>query len=132
MLEVIVDILSNDLMFLILGFILISLVIWLYNIHNDTKSDIDLADLVMGDGKISDSKLIRIGSWLISSWGFIFLLTRDLLTEWYFIGYMGAWVLNALISKNISMQSEYKELEHLKRGRSVRNRNDEYDPRDGE
>ena len=29
------------------------------------------------------------------------LLADDKLTEWYFIGYMGAWVANALIGKTL-------------------------------
>lgn len=101
--------LSNDMMFVILGSILIGILIYLYNATNNTKSDIDVADLVMVDGKISDSKLIRLLAFVISSWGLVYLITINALSEWYFLMYMGAWVANALLSKNLSITEKAAE-----------------------
>ena len=123
----------NVIMFVLLSFILIGISIWLYNKHNDNKSDIDLADLIMVNGHISDGKLIRVATWVISSWGFIYLVLENSLTEWFFLYYMGAWVANALISKHISRKANNDELAlEISKGKTVRRPGDNFDPSDGE
>ena len=91
--------LSTNIMYVVLAFVILLVVIWLYNLNKDRDSTIDLADLVSVNGKLNERKLTRFGAWIVSTWGFVYLTTRDGLTEWYFIGYMGAWVANALIGK---------------------------------
>lgn len=95
------NIFTNDIMWIILAFVVVICFVYLYNLNNDDKSDISLVDLVTVDGKLNDRKLQRFGAWIVSTWGFIYLITIDKLSEWYFIGYMGAWVANALIGKMI-------------------------------
>lgn len=125
--------LTNDLMLIVLGLMIFALGIWLYNLNNDAGNTLDLADLISEKGRISDAKLIRFGTWLISSWGFVFLITRESLTEWYFIGYMGSWVANALISKHISRKADNEEIMmNLSKGKTVRKPGDNFDPSDGE
>lgn len=127
------ELFTNDLMFIFLGLMIVALGIWLYNLNNDAGNKLDLADLISEKGRISDVKLIRFGTWLVSSWGFIFLITRDALTEWYFIGFMGSWVANALISKHISTRASNEELSlTLKNAKTIRKPNENYDPQDGE
>jgi len=93
--------LSNDLMWVILGLIVLSGILYLYNLNNDNRSDIYLTDLITVNGKLSERKLTRFGAWIVSTWGFVYLISHDKLSEWYFIGYMGAWVANALIGKMV-------------------------------
>lgn len=89
-------------MYVILAGIILLIAIWLYNLNRNKNSTIDLADLVSINGKLNERKLTRFGAWVVSTWGFIYLTSRDGLTEWYYIGYMGAWVANALLGKAIS------------------------------
>lgn len=50
----------------------------------------DLSDLLTGDnGRISATKFAQTGTWLISTWGFVTLTQKGLMTEWYFMGYVG-------------------------------------------
>lgn len=92
---------SNDFLWVILAIIIFSGMIYLYNLSNDDKTDINLTDLITINGKLSERKLTRFGAWIVSTWGFVYLISHDKLSEWYFIGYMGAWVANALIGKMI-------------------------------
>ena len=49
----------------------------------------DLADLITGDnGKVSSTKLLKTGGWLVGTWGFVTLIQQGKMTEWYFAGYM--------------------------------------------
>ena len=41
-------------------------------------------------------------SWIVSTWGFVYLIIQDRLDEWYFVGYMGVWVANAILAKKLS------------------------------
>ena len=50
----------------------------------------DLADLVTGDnGKVSATKFMQTGAWIVGTWGFVTLIQQGKMTEWYFAGYMG-------------------------------------------
>lgn len=99
--EALLAFLSNDIMWGILAFVVIIVFIWLYNQNKDPDTSINLIDLISIGGRLNERKLTRFGAWLVSTWGFIYLISKDSLTEWYFIGYMGAWVANALIGKVI-------------------------------
>ena len=74
---------------------------FLWRLNQDKDNTINLVDLVAVGGRLNERKLTRFGAWIISTWGFIYMIANDKLTEWYFIGYMGAWVVNALIGKAI-------------------------------
>lgn len=124
---------TNDFMFIILGLMIFALGIWLYNLNNDAGNTLDLADLISEKGRISDGKLIRVATWIISSWGFVYLVLKDSLTEWFFLYYMGAWVANALISKHISRKANNDELAlEISKGKTIRRPGDNFDPSDGE
>lgn len=89
-------------MYIILTIILVSCTFYLIRLNNDKKNSIYLLDLVTTAGILNERKLTRFFTWLVSTWGFIYLIADDKLTEWYFIGYMGAWVANALIGKTLT------------------------------
>lgn len=65
------------------------------------KDGFDLKDLVGHDGKLDEKKFTRFGAWVLSSWGFVYLLVSkpETFPEWYFTVYMGAWVLNVIADK---------------------------------
>jgi hypothetical protein len=108
---------SNEIMYVVLTVILVSCTIYLIRLNNDKRSSIYLLDLVTTAGILNERKLTRFLTWLVSTWGFIYLLADHKLTEWYFIGYMGAWVANALIGKTVVDRetSEYTNRAELDR-----------------
>ena len=61
----------------------------------------DLKDLVSENGKLEERKFTRFGAWVISTWAFVYLIVNkpDQFPEWYFVGYMGVWVSNAIFDK---------------------------------
>lgn len=69
----------------------------------------DLRDLVSIDGRLDEKKFTRFGAWVLSSWGFVYLLVSkpDTFPEWYFTVYMGAWVLNVIADKYFNGSPTY-------------------------
>lgn len=67
----------------------------LYMLHRaqSEDDDFDLRHLVSdpGTGKIVLEKFTMFGAFVFSSWGFVALTMKGVLSEWYFIGYMAAW-----------------------------------------
>ena len=54
-----------------------------------THPNFDLSDLVTGDnGRVSSTKWLKTGAWVVGTWGFITLIQQGKMTEWYFAGYM--------------------------------------------
>jgi hypothetical protein len=90
----------DQIMYVVLASIMIFCAVYMYRLQKDERSPVDVMDLVMENGKLSESKFIRFITWLVSTWGFIYLIASHSLTEWYFIGYMSAWVANALFDKS--------------------------------
>lgn len=90
-----------DVMYIILAVLAISCIRWLWKQNANCNSTVDLADLVTIGGRLNERKVARFGAWIVSTWGFVYLIVTGKLTEWYFVGYMTAWVANALIGKAI-------------------------------
>lgn len=86
-------------MSVILGIVMIFLITLLYVWHKDSQSRIDLTDLICKDGKLDEKKFTRLGAWIVSTWGFVYMILDNKFTEWYFVGYMGVWVSNAIMDK---------------------------------
>lgn len=94
------DFMSVFLIFILCVFI-ISISRWLWKLNNDKNNTIYFVDLISVNGRLNERKVSRFGAWIISTWGFMYLILTGKLSEWYFVGYMGAWVANALIGKAI-------------------------------
>lgn len=109
--SVIIEYLSSvdpdHVMYAILAGIMIFCVIAMSRLNADERSPINVLDLITTDGKLDEPKTVRFFTWVVSTWGFIYLIADHKLTEWYFIGYMGAWVANALID-NKNNASKYR------------------------
>jgi hypothetical protein len=65
----------------------------------------DLRDIICSKGRLSSSKVSRFGAFMVSTWCFVYLVANDKLSEWYFMGYMAAWVGNALFSAYLREKS---------------------------
>ena len=95
----------------ILALVVFFLIFILYVWHRDSKSNIDLKELICTNNRIDEKKFVRFGAWIVSTWGFVYLIVEERFSEWYFAGYMAAWIGNALIDKYISNSKETKEQE---------------------
>lgn len=68
----------------------------LIRMHRDQNAP-NLTDLITstdrtGRVRFDARKCWEAGAFLTSTWGFVFLTASFKLTEFFFIGYMGAWV----------------------------------------
>lgn len=94
----------GGLLAIVVFFLIIILIIW----HKDSDNRIDLKDLVCKDEKLDEKKFTRLGAWIVSTWGFVYLVFDNKLTEWYFTGYMAIWVGNAIVDKYLNNKVENK------------------------
>jgi hypothetical protein len=94
---------TNSMAIMLLGLIMGVFYI-LVRLHLNKDSAFDLEDLVTTDGKLDEKKFTRFGAWVLSSWGFIYIMIKhpDSLPEWYFLGYMGVWVTNAILDHRMN------------------------------
>lgn len=89
---------------LIIVVIFLLLLLWIW--HRNSESNIDLKDLICSKGKIDEKKFVRFGAWIVSTWGFVYLIVEERFSEWYFMGYMAAWVGNAILDKYLNKPKE--------------------------
>ena len=92
-------------MSVVLCVILLFLIALLYAWHKDTESRVDLTDLICKNGKLDEKKFTRFGAWIVSTWGFVYLILDSKFTEWYFTGYMAIWIGNAIVDKYLSYKA---------------------------
>ena len=78
------------------------LIIW--NFQRDTNNQVDIKDLICSDGKINEAKFTRFVAFIVSTWGFVYLIVDQRFSEWYFAGYMAAWAGNALLNKWLNIK----------------------------
>jgi hypothetical protein len=74
----------------------------LWNFHRDRANQVDLKDLICHDGQLNEVKVTRFGAFVVSTWGFVYLILDGHFSEWYFGGYMAAWCGNALLNKYLT------------------------------
>lgn len=92
----------SSLLMLVVLFLILLLWIW----HRNSNNSIDLRDLICSNSKLDEKKFVRFGAWIVSTWGFVYLIVEERFSEWYFMGYMTAWVGNAILDKYINRQKE--------------------------
>lgn len=88
----------------ILAIIAVIAVLIIYNIQRDTNNSVDIKDLICQDGRISEAKFMRFTAFVVSTWGFVYLIVDQRFSEWYFAGYMAAWAGNALLNKWLNIK----------------------------
>ena len=77
--------------------------------HRNKDSHIDLRDLVCEQGRLDEKKFARFGAWIVSTWGFVYLIVEERFSEWYFAGYMAAWVGSAIIDRYVADKSQVEK-----------------------
>lgn len=76
----------------------------LWNFHRDRDNHVDLKDLICHEGQVNEAKFARFGAFIVSTWGFVYLILDERFSEWYFAGYMAAWCGNALVNKYLNVK----------------------------
>lgn len=87
---------------LIVLVVLAALFIW--NIQRDKDNTVDIKDLICTNGRINEAKFMRFTAFVVSTWGFVYLIVDQRFSEWYFAGYMAAWAGNALLNKWLTIK----------------------------
>lgn len=87
--------------------LLLLIILWVW--HRNSDSSIDLKDLICNKGKLDEKKFVRFGAWIVSTWGFVYLIVEERFSEWYFMGYMTAWVGNAILDKYFTHRLEAQQ-----------------------
>ena len=75
--------------------------------HNNKEDAFDLRYLIV-DGVTGRASLFKIGqgvALVVSTWGFIVLVSRDKLSEWYFLAYIATFAAANLTSKAIDSKA---------------------------
>lgn len=93
----------------IMALIAIIAVLIIWNIQRDKNNQVDIKDLICVDGKINSNKFMRFTAFVVSTWGFIYLIVDQRFSEWYFAGYMATWTGSALLSKWIDSKSSHTD-----------------------
>lgn len=72
----------------------------LFKRSRDPKSNIHLDDLLLGeDGKISNSKVVMMGSFVFTTWMMTYLLATGKMTEGYLGLFLASWVAPAITNR---------------------------------
>ena len=89
---------------LLLALLFFTIIVVMVRMTLNPSDTFDLKDLVSEDGKLQERKFTRFGAWVVSTWGFVYILVNNPSTfpEWYFVGYMTVWVSNAIMGKYMS------------------------------
>ena len=95
---------GSNTMELLLFLLIVIIIGTLIKMSCNANDEFNLRSLVSVDGKLDEKKFTRFGAWVLSSWGFVYLLVSkpENFPEWYFTVYMGAWVLNVIVDKYVN------------------------------
>ena len=86
---------------LLLAILVLGTLYILVQLSRNPYDTLNLSDLVTVDGHLDEKKFTRFGAWVVSTWAFVYLIVNSPgnFPEWYFVGYMGVWVSNAIFDK---------------------------------
>lgn len=101
---------------LLLALLVLGALYTLIQLSRNNNDTLNLSDLVTVNGRLDEKKFSRFGAWVISTWAFVYLIVNGPANfpEWYFIGYMGVWVSNAVFdkymtSKEMNAETRYRQ-----------------------
>ena len=92
---------------ILLALLVVVTIVTMIRMTLNPSDSFDLKDLVSENGKLEERKFTRFGAWVVSTWGFVYILVNNPSTfpEWYFVGYMTVWVSNAIMGKYMSTKA---------------------------
>lgn len=98
------DVILNSLLGLVLIFIFVSA----WKVHNDKEryANLNVFTLVThADGSFSRPAIQELGVFILFSWGFVMLINKGSLPEWYAMSYLGAFVARAAHSAYLNSKN---------------------------
>lgn len=91
----------------------LSVIIAVVRMHlSDKYKNFDLIELFAIDqvtGKLSDSKVRLNTAFVLTAWAFVYLVMNDKFTEWYFTGFMVAWVSDRFLARKANTETKESE-----------------------
>jgi hypothetical protein len=103
---------------LLLAILVLGTLYILVQLSRNPTDTLNLADLVTVNGRLDEKKFTRFGAWVVSTWAFVYLIVNSPgnFPEWYFVGYMGVWVSNAIFdkymtAKEMNAETRYRRYE---------------------
>jgi hypothetical protein len=96
---------------MLLALLIFIIIITMVQMTRNPSESFDLKDLVSTDGRLNERKFTRFGAWVISTWGFVYILINNPgnFPEWYFVGYMAVWVGNAIMDKYMTKKQDHSQ-----------------------
>lgn len=93
---------------MLLALLIFIIIITMVQMTRNPDDSFDLKDLVSTNGQLNERKFTRFGAWVISTWGFVYILINNPgnFPEWYFVGYMAVWVGNAIMDKYMAKKQD--------------------------
>lgn len=109
---------EQNVMEILLLLLIIIFVLAIIKLQTSNDSAFDLEDLVCHNGQLDEKKFTRFGAWVISTWGFVYIMIKNpnSIPEWYFVGYMGVWVTNVIFDRYVDKK------DHNRRGSTPNSR----------
>lgn len=99
MMEMLTGMQASHGMNVILAIVIVVAALIIWNFQRDRNNQVDIKDLICTDGRLNSNKFMRFTAFIVSTWGFIYLIVDQRFSEWYFAGYMATWTGSALFSK---------------------------------
>ena len=98
------DVVLNSILGLVLVFIFVSA----WRVHNDKNryANLNVFTLIThADGSFSRPAIQELGVFILFSWGFVMLVNKDNLPEWYAMSYLAAFVARAAHSAYLNSKN---------------------------
>ena len=101
---------------LLLAILVLGTLYILVQLSYNPDNTLNIADLVTVNGRLDEKKFTRFGAWVVSTWAFVYLIVNkpEQFPEWYFVGYMGVWVSNAIFDKYMTAKEMNAETRYRK------------------
>lgn len=89
------DVMADLILNILLASIAIAVLVSFWRFHSDPKyKDFNALDIITNnEGKLSRPAIMEFGAFVIMTWGYVFLLNKGGLSEWYAGLYVGAFVI---------------------------------------
>lgn len=109
MISILENMQANHYMNVVIALVVIIAALVIWNIQRDQTNQVDIKDLICTEGRLNEHKFMRFTAFVVSTWGFIYLIVDQRFSEWYFAGYMAAWTGNALLNKWLSTKENSQQ-----------------------
>jgi hypothetical protein len=91
---------------LVLGLLVLLAGFISYRASHSPKSKFDFSEAFLDEsGKTSLSRICTFVALAVSTWAMVALVQMDKLTEWFYVAYLGAFVVNGVAHKFLDKQN---------------------------